>query len=98
MGTLVNITDRRRAAEALRAREAALEASRLKSEFVANISHEIRTPMNAVSGLTYLLAQTDLSEKQRSYVELIQAATRALLEVINDVLDMSKIEAGRLVI
>ena len=98
MGTLVNITDRRRAAEALRAREAALEASRLKSEFVANISHEIRTPMNAVSGLTYLLAQTDLSEKQRSYVERIQAATRALLEVINDVLDMSKIEAGRLVI
>jgi len=98
IGTLVNVTDRRRAAEALRAREAALEASRLKSEFVANISHEIRTPMNAVAGLTHLLAQTELSEKQKGYVDRIQASARALLDVINDVLDMSKIEAGRLII
>src|SRR5829696_4617784 len=79
-----------------KARDAALEAARLKSEVLANVSHEIRTPMHAVTGMAELLSKTSLNPKQREYVESIMEGGRSLLEIIDDVLDLSKIEAGKL--
>ncbi|MCE3262695.1 MAG: domain S-box protein [Pseudoduganella sp.] len=74
------------------------EASRAKSAFLANMSHEIRTPMNAVLGIGQLLERTPLSAEQQEYVRLIRASGSALLAVVNDILDLSKIEAGKLAV
>ncbi|WP_281444883.1 hybrid sensor histidine kinase/response regulator [Paenarthrobacter nicotinovorans] len=91
-----DITERKAAeSELMAAREAALEASRLKSEFLATMSHEIRTPLNAVIGLTSLMMDTPLSEGQRQYAQGVKGAGEVLLTLINDILDFSKLEAGK---
>ena len=91
------ISERKRYEISLReATRSAEQANCAKSDFLANMSHEIRTPMNVVIGLSYLLGQTGLNEEQSSFVAKINVASKALLAVINDVLDLSKIEAGEL--
>ena len=78
------------------ARDASEQSARAKSEFLANMSHEIRTPMNGILGLLHLISKTDLTPKQRDYIDKSQVSAKNLLRIINDILDFSKIEAGKL--
>ena len=95
IGAFQDITARRAAEQTLRdAKQAADSANAAKSSFLANMSHEIRTPLNAVIGVTHLLADSGLSADQQQLVSKAQMAGRSLLDIVNDVLDLAKIEAG----
>ena len=95
IGVIVDITALKEAErEADRARATAESAAAAKADFLANMSHEIRTPMNAIIGMTHLALQTELNSRQKNYLTKVDNAAKGLLGIINDILDLSKIEAG----
>lgn len=92
---IINIERRKLIKELLQAKESAEESDRLKSSFLANMSHEIRTPMNGILGFSELLKSPNLSgDKQQKYIEIIEESGKRMLNIINDIIDISKIEAG----
>jgi hemerythrin-like metal-binding protein/PAS domain S-box-containing protein len=94
-GMNTEITERKRAEKELLARQAAETASRAKSQFLANMSHEIRTPMNAIIGFTYLMQRDPLTPRQADQLSKILSSAHHLLQIINDILDLSKIESNK---
>lgn len=97
LGTHADISERKLAEAAMEhAREVAEQASRAKSDFLANMSHEVRTPLNGIMGLNTLLMNTPLNADQRHWLELIDSSAHTLLALLNDILDFSRIEAGKL--
>ncbi len=102
-GVLVDITSRKRAEEEAnrardRARDLALEAARLRADFLASMSHEIRTPLTGIIGTGELLSLSDLTPEQRRQIEIIRSSGELLLTIVNDILDFSKLAAGRIVL
>ena len=98
-GVSRNITERKQLEEELReAKLAAEAANRAKSEFLANMSHEIRSPMNGLLGMAQLMEYTKLTKQQKEYLEVLKGAGKNLLSLINDILDLSKIEAGKVIL
>ena len=101
-----DVTERKRLDQVLQEKNAELEGAKVaaekanlsKSDFLSNMSHEIRTPMNAIIGMSHLALKTELTPRQRDYLQKIQGSSRYLLRIINDILDFSKIEAGKLTI
>ena len=96
-GVARDITDLKKASEdLLHAKELAEKSLKVKEVFLANMSHEIRTPMNGVIGMIDLLAESELDEKQKEFVQTIKKSSETLLEILNDILDLSKLEAGKM--
>jgi two-component system sensor histidine kinase/response regulator len=95
LASVIDITERKHSEEMGLQRDRAVDASQLKSQFVATMSHELRTPLNAIIGTAELLSATALNERQRSFVETIDQSAVALLAIISSILDFSKIEAGK---
>lgn len=96
LASIIDITERKKNEQLIAAREAALEASRIKSQFLATMSHEIRTPLNGIIGLTNLLFNMDMSDAQKEHLQGIRISADTLLGLINDILDLSKIEADKM--
>lgn len=96
IGILRDITVDKRHEEDLQAKRLAEESNRMKSAFIANMSHEIRTPLNAIVGFSTLMAQTEMEEEKQEYLKIIETSNDFLLQLINDILDISKIESGKM--
>ncbi len=97
-GVIVDISERKQIENALIEKELAIASNKSKSEFLANMSHEIRTPLNGIIGFSNLLLNSEVNETQKNYIYTVNQSAEALLEIVNDILDISKIEAGKLIL